>query len=128
MDYYSEIKNELIDNEITKKSKDYSKNRSDLTHYYNVGKLLIEAQGGETRAKYGDGLIKEYSKKLSMDSLKGYNTTTLKRMRKLYLIIQKGATLSHQLSWSHYVELIILDDIDEINYYINAAVNNNLSK
>ena len=81
MDYYSEIKNELIDNEITKKAKYYSKNRSDLMHYYNVGKLLIEAQGGETRAKYGDGLIKEYSKKLSMDSLKGYNTTTLKRMR-----------------------------------------------
>ena len=74
MDYYSEIKNELIDNEITKKAKDYSKNRSDLMHYYNVGKLLIEAQGGETRARYGDGLIKEYSNRLTSDLGKGYST------------------------------------------------------
>ena len=62
MKYYNEIKNELINNEIYKKAKDYSKNKSDLTTYYNVGKLLIEAQGGETRAKYGDGLIKDYAK------------------------------------------------------------------
>ena len=55
MNYYNEIKNELIENELTKKAKDYSKNKSDLMHYYNVGKLLIEAQGGEERAKYGDG-------------------------------------------------------------------------
>ena len=55
MNYYNEIKNELINNEIYKKVKDYSKNRNDLETYYNVGKLLIEAQGGENRAKYGDG-------------------------------------------------------------------------
>lgn len=55
MNYYNEIKNELINNEIYKKVKDYSINRNDLTTYYNVGKLLIEAQGGEARAKYGDG-------------------------------------------------------------------------
>ena len=58
MDYYNEINNELTNNEIYKKVKDYSKNRSDLNAYYIVGKLLIEAQGGEERAKYGDGLIK----------------------------------------------------------------------
>ena len=59
MNYYKEIKDELINNEIYKKSKDYSKNKSDLQSYYNVGKLIIEAQGGEERAKYGDSLIKE---------------------------------------------------------------------
>ena len=64
MDYYNEIKKELIENEIYKRVKDYSKNRYKLEKYYNVGKLLIEAQGGETRAKYGKGLIKEYSRKL----------------------------------------------------------------
>ena len=58
--YYEEIKNELINNEINKKIKDYSKNKSDLDAYYNVGKLLVEAQGGEDRAKYGNYLIKEY--------------------------------------------------------------------
>ena len=126
MNYYNEIKNELIDNDIIKKSKDYSKNKSDLVHYYNVGKLIIDAQGGEARTKYGNGLIKEYSKKLQLDLGKGYDETSLKRMRKFYLIIQKGATLSHQLSWSHYVEIITLNDINMINYYVNISSSNNL--
>ena len=127
MEYYNEIKNELIDNEITKKVKDYGKNRSDLTHYYNVGKLLIEAQGGETRAKYGDGLIKEYSKKLSIDLGKGYSTRTLKLMRKFYLF-QKGQPVVAQLSWTHYTILMSLTDSDEINYYINESIKRNLCK
>ena len=115
MNYYNEIKNELIDNELTKKAKDFSKNKSDLMHYYNVGKLIVEAQGGEKRAKYGDGLIKEYALKLTVDLGKGFNQSTLKRMRQFYIIIKKGATLSHQLSWSHYVEILTLSDINEIN-------------
>ena len=98
MNYYNEIKNELIDNELTKKAKDYSKNRSDLVHYYNVGKLIIEAQGGETKAKYGNRLIKEYAKKLLIDLGHGYDESNLKRIRKFYLIIQKGAPLEHLLS------------------------------
>ena len=106
MNYYNEIKNILINNEITKRVKDYSKNKSDLDSYYNVGKLLIEAQGGESRAKYGDNLIKEYSLKLTNELGKGYTVSALKRMRQFYIIIQKGATLSHQLSWGHYVELL----------------------
>ena len=65
--YYEEIKDHLIRNEINHRIKDYSKNKSDLETYYNVGKLLIIAQGGEKRAKYGDGLIKEYSERLSKE-------------------------------------------------------------
>ena len=106
MNYYNEIKTELVNNEIYKRVKDYSKNKNDLKTYYNVGKLIVEAQGGETRSKYGDGLIKEYSKRLTEELGVGYNNSSLKRMMKLYLQIQKGATLSHQLSWSHYVELL----------------------
>ena len=53
INYYNEIKNTLIKNETYKKVKDYSKNRSDLNAYFEVGRLLIEAQGGEERAKYG---------------------------------------------------------------------------
>ena len=71
--YYNEIKNELINNEVYKKVKDYSKNRNELSTYYNVGKLLIEAQGGEDRAKYGDGLIKGYSLKVAQEVGKKYN-------------------------------------------------------
>ena len=127
MNYYNEIKNELINNEVYKSVKDYSKNKNELSTYYNVGKLLIEAQGGEERAKYGDGLIKEYSKKLSEELGGKYNITTLKRMRQFYLIIEKGATLWHQLTWSHYRELLTFDNIDEINYYIKQTGDYNLS-
>ena len=66
MNYYNEIKEQLLNNEVYKKVKDYSKNKNELETYYNVGKLIIEAQGGETRAKYGDSLIKEYSKKVNI--------------------------------------------------------------
>ena len=62
MNYYNEIKKELINNEVYKKVKDYSKNKSDLSTYYNVGKLLSEAG-----TKYGEGIIKEYSKRLSKE-------------------------------------------------------------
>ena len=127
MNYYNEIKNELVNNEVYKRVKDYSKNKNELSTYYNVGKLLIEAQGGEERAKYGDGLIKEYSKKLSEELGGKYNITTLKRMRQFYLIIEKGATLWHQLTWSHYRELLTFDNVDEINYYIKQTGDYNLS-
>ena len=60
-----------------KKTKDYSKNRSDLTTYYNVGKLLVEEQDGEEKSVYGNKLTKEIGK--------GYLTTNLKYMRKFYL-------------------------------------------
>ena len=127
MNYYNEIKRELINNETYKKVKDYSKNRSDLETYYNVGKLLVEAQGGEQRTNYGDNLIKQYSKRLIKELGKGYNVTSLKRMRKLYLIVLKGATLSPLLLWSHYVELLPIKDINVINYYINITIKQNLS-
>ena len=128
MNYYNEIKETLIKNEIYKKTKDYSKNKSDLISYYEVGKLLIEAQGGEERAKYGNKLIKEYSIKLTKELGKGYNVTSLKRMRQFYLIIQKGAPLAHQLTWSHYIELLPIKDIEKTKYYINMVGELSLSR
>ena len=127
MNYYKQIKEELINNEVYKKVKDYSKNRNDLNTYYNVGKLLVEAQGGEERAKYGDGLIKKYSIKLTHELGKGYSTRSLKNMRKFYLF-QKGQPLAAQLTWSHYTILLSLKNKNEINYYINQIINYNLSK
>ena len=105
MNYYNQIKEELLNNEVYKRVKDYSKIKNELETYYNISKLLIEVQGGEERAKYGDGLIREYSKKLIKEVNKFYNTTTLKRIRKFYIMTEKGATLWH-LSWSHYRELL----------------------
>ncbi len=126
MNYYKEIKEQLINNEVYKRVKDYSKNRNELETYYNVGKLIIEAQGGETRAKYGDNLIKEYSKKLTIELGKGYTVSSLKRMRQFFILKQKGATVSHQLTWSHYVELLKFDDINQINYYMDISVKQKL--
>ena len=116
MNYYEEIKNEFINNEINKKVKNYLINRKDLETRYNVGKLLTEAG-----KKYGEGIINEYSKKLTLELGKGYNVTNLKRYRQFYLLIQKGARIGHQLSWSHYRELLSLDNIDKINYYIELC-------
>ena len=122
MNYYDEIKNELINNEVTKKVKDYSKNKSDLTTYYNVGKLLAEAG-----KHYGEGIIKEYSKRLTNEFGKGYTFTSLTRMKKFYNLIEKLATVSQHLSYGHYVELLPYSDIDKINYYIKIIEEQNLS-
>ena len=122
MDYYSNIKQELINNQIYKKVKDYSKNRNDLETYYRVGKLLLEAG-----KNYGEGIINKYSKNLTKELGKGYSIPNLKKMRKFYLIFQKSSTLSNQLTWSHYTELLKFNNIDEINYYIKISEEQNLS-
>ena len=122
MNYYNEIKTEILNNEITKKVKDYSKNKSDLTTYYNVGKLLSEAG-----KHYGEGIIKEYSYKLTKEFGKGYSQRNLRNMRQFYCVSTKWQTLSAILSWSIYCELIWFDNINKINYYITICKEQNLS-
>ena len=122
INYYKEIKQELVNNEITKRVKDYSKNRSDLNTYYNVGKLLLEAG-----KHYGEGIIKEYSKRLTLELGKKYSARYLFDMKKLYLF-SKVHPLDAQLTVSHYRILFTLKDINKINYYIKISINQNLSK
>ena len=124
MNFYDEIKEKLINNEIVGKVKDYSKNRSDLNTYYEVGKLLVDAG-----KHYGKGIIKQYSIKLTSELGKKYSTRTLYKMIKFYNYIstQKVPTLSANLSWSHYDELLNISNQDKIQYYINLCTNNNLS-
>ena len=123
--YYNEIKNKLIDNEVYKKVKDYSKNRNNLSTYYEVGKLLYEAGN-----KYGEGIIKKYSERLVIEVGKKYNKRTLFRMRQFYnmIEIQKVSPVATQLTWSHYCELLPLKDINEINYYVKITIEQCLSK
>ena len=122
MNYYDEIKKELLNNEITKKVKNYSINKSDLTTYYNIGKLLKEAG-----KHYGEGIIKEYSKRLTNEFGKGYSKRNLWLMLKFYELEEKVQTLSAQLSWSHYCELLPINSIDKITYYLNICEEQNLS-
>ena len=121
MNYYNEIKEQIINNEITKKVKDYSKNKSDLETYYNVGKLLSEAG-----KHYGEGIIKEYSKRLTKEFGKGYTISRLKYIRRFYLVFSKSPTVSDQLSYSHYCEIIWFDSM-KMNYYIQVTMENKLS-
>ena len=123
IDYYNEIKERLINNEIIKRAKDYSKNKSDLNTYYEVGKMLSSAG-----KHYGEGIINKYSVKLVKEVDKKYNVTNLKRYRQFYYMIEKGAPLGHQLTWSHYRELLPIKDINKIRYYINQSINRNLTK
>ncbi len=124
MNYYEEIKRELINNEVYKRVKDYSKNRSDLNTYYMVGKLLSEA--GKS---YGEGIIENYSDKLLVDVGKTYTKRTLFRIRQFYLMFseEKVSTLSTLLSWSHYIELLKINDVNEVKYYIKIVEEQNLS-
>ena len=124
MNYYNEIKNELINNEINKTVKNYSINRSDLNSYYNVGKILSEAG-----KNYGEGIIKEYSQKLKYDLNKNYSVRLLYKMMKYYNFVFEGKlpTLSAKLSWSHYDEILRFNDINKIAYYIKICEQQNLS-
>ena len=125
MNYYNEIKNKLIDNEIYSKVKDYSKERHKVITYFEIGKLLNDAGG-----KYGDNIIDEYSKKLVVEVGKKYNRRTLFRMKQFYNMFsdEKVSQLATQLSWSHYVELLPLKNIDEISYYINICREQNIGR
>ena len=127
INYYNQIKETLIKNEIYKKVKDYSKNKSDLNAYFEVGRLIVEAQGGEKRAKYGNKLIKEYSEKLTNELGKGFTVSNLRKMRQFYLLFRKRSTLSSELTWSHYTELLKIKNINEVKYYIYITDRQNLS-
>ncbi len=124
MNYYNEIKQELVNNEVYKKVKDYSKNRSDLRTYYNVGKLLSEAG-----KHYGEGIVKKYSVRLTSELGEKYNERTLRRFRQFYILFknEKWSTLSTKLTWSHYSELLLLKGVNEINYYIEIGEIENLT-
>ena len=123
MNYYNEIKNKIIDNEVYAKVKDYSKERHKVITYFEIGKLLNEAGG-----KYGDNIIDEYSKKLVVEVGKKYNRRTLFRMKQFYNIFsnEKVSTLWTQLTWSH-LRLLFNLEIDSMNYYIKDTMNKNLS-
>ena len=122
MNYYDKIKEQIINNEITKKVKEYSRNRSDLNTYYNVGKLLSEAG-----KHYGEGIIKEYSKRLTIEFGKGYSKRNLWLMLKFYETNEKVQTLSAQLSWSHYCEILSIESLEEFIYYIKITEEQNLT-
>ena len=125
MNYYNEIKEQLIKSEIYDRAKDYSKDRHKVSVYFEIGRLLNEA-GKE----YGKNVIKQYAEKLMVEVGKKYNERTLYGMRKFFEVFnnEKLNPLGSKLSWSHYRELLTIKNIDAIIYYIGICENNSLSK
>ena len=125
MNYYNEIKEQLIKSEIYDRAKDYSKDRNKVKVYFETGKLLSEA-GKE----YGKNIKKQYSEKLMVEVGKKYKVSNLYKMRKFFEIFsnEKLYPLGTKLSWSHYRELLTIKNIDAIMYYIDICEKNNLSK
>ena len=125
MNFYNEIRQKLIDNETYEKVKDYSKERNRVITYYEIGRLLNEAG-----SVYGEDIIGKYSKRLQVEVGKKYDKKTLFRMRQFYIAFEdeKVAPLARQLSWSNYVEILPINDINASKYYIDICVNQNLTK
>lgn len=125
MNYYNEIKEQLIRSEIYDRAKDYSKDRHKVKVYFEIGRLLNKA-GKE----YGKNVIKQYAEKLIVEVGKKYNERTLYAMRKFFEVFsnEKLNPLGSKLSWSHYRELLTIKNIDEIMYYIDICEKKNLSR
>ena len=125
--YYSEIEHLIKKNEIQKQVRRLEENYTLVTTYWTIGKILVEAQGGESRAKYGNELIKKWSSKLTELYGKGYDYTNLSRFRKFYLCFPILGPLA-QISWTNIIKILPMGDKNKRNYYINLCIKNNLSK
>ena len=120
--YLENIKNEIITGNAKVVAKNYQINNVKLTMNYNIGKELAEAG-----KHYGEGIVKKYAKELTKEFGTNYGITNLKYMRLFYNFIKKGHAMHDELSWNHYKILISLKNDNEINYYINISIRDNLS-
>jgi predicted nuclease of restriction endonuclease-like (RecB) superfamily len=106
----------------------YAINKEMILAYYEIGKRIVEEeQKGKKRAEYGKNLLEIISNELTKEFGKGFNSSNLRRIRQFFLVYKNCATLSHKLSWSHYVELIKIEDENKREYFENYAITENLS-
>ena len=89
--------------------------------YWNIGRKIVEKQGGASRAAYGDGLMKSLAAKLTVEFGEGFTASNLFNMRQFYLTFPKFYTLRRELSWSHYRILMRIENEDARNYYFNEC-------
>ena len=98
-----------------------------LKLYWNIGKAIMEIQQGDERAIYGDAVLEKLSEKLTNEFGKGFSKRNLERMRKFYIYFPIATTLSSQLSWSHYLEIIKIEEEPKRNFYIKETINSRWS-
>ena len=125
--YYKQIKELIETYEINNKVRYMQDNHEKLLTNWKIGKILVEAQGGLNRAKYGDGLIKKWAIELEKIFGNNYSKRNLMLYRKFYLLYPKVNALRTQLNWTHYRMLLSIKNESERNYYINYTILNNLS-
>lgn len=116
--FYNEIKNIL---NIARNKVYKTANFVMVEAYWNIGKSIIEEQGGNEKAEYGAGLIKELSKLMTQDFGKGFTVTNLKYMRQFYLMFPNGHALRDELSWTHYRLLIKVENDNAREFYMQEA-------
>ncbi len=126
--YYIEIESYIKRNEINKRRRLFEENYDTLKNYWEIGRLLVEAQGGSNRAKYGNELIKKWSQEFTKNYGKGYNVTNMKYYRAFYLMFINGHPMGGKLLWSHIREVLPIKKINKRNYYLNLCIERNLSK
>ena len=127
MEYFNEIKKLIEKNEINTRKYDYYKNSSLVETYFNIGKLLVEAQGGKEKSTYGNKLIKTWSIEFTKDYGKGYDYTNLCRFRQFYLVFEKVGAVRQVLTWTNIRILLSIKDENKRNYYINLCIRETLS-
>lgn len=120
-----DIKNVIIS---SRKKIAYEVNNTMLIAYWNVGRIIVEnEQSGNIKAEYGKQVIRELSKELRKVLGSGFSVSNLFNMRKFYVTYPKFQTLSGKLSWSHYCELLSIENNDERSFYEKECVNSNWS-
>jgi len=107
-------------------------NQTMVITYFEIGRRIVEEeQGGKERASYGKSILKELSVALTKEFGNGFSVTNLKQMRTFFLVYQKRQTVSDvsqfQLSWSHYLKLMRMDNLEERQFYEIESVNNGWS-
>ena len=123
-DIFNDIKNLVINS----RNKVYSTvNTEMLNLYWNIGKIIMQIQNGNVRASYGEVVLEKLSKKLTIEFGKGFSKRNLERMRKFYCLFPIATTLLSQLSWSHYLELIKIDNEAKRNFYMKETINSRWS-
>ena len=98
-----------------------------LNLYWDIGKAIMEIQKGDERASYGETVLEKLSQKLTSEFGKGFSKRNLERMRKFYICFPIATTVSSQISWSHYLELIKIDEDPKRNFYIKETINSRWS-
>ena len=123
-DFYNEIKSILVN----ARNKVYNTaNFAMVQAYWNIGKKIIEEQGGKDTAEYGQGLLEELSKQMTKDFGKGFTVANLKNMRQFYIIFPNGYALRSELSWTYYRSLMCVENEKARNFYLEEAIKSNWS-